>query len=205
MMSCVRLRPILGLFLEKETDPLETLEVRRHLDSCASCQRRARRLEQTLARCDAIPEQLPAQDIAGAVMQRLTSLKRSAVAANPAMAAKWSGIGLILAAGLTAISMPGAPVLGLLARPVAFLVSLASGGEQLDRLRQIAGKAASLLPGALAGGVDADVASRTGFDGALAIQLLGTALVFGLGLAIPVAILTAWLLHRESASGPARD
>jgi len=202
MMSCARLRPILGFLLEKETGPLETLEARTHLDHCPACQTRARRMERTLARCNAIPDQSPSRDIAGDVMQRLTSLKRTAAAANPAMAAKWSGIGLILAAGLTAITMPGAPVLGLLARPVAFLVSLATGGEHLDRLRQIAGRVLPFLPSAISGAMDTEVASRAGFDTALAIQLLGTALVFGLGLAIPVAIVTAWLLHRESASSP---
>jgi anti-sigma factor RsiW len=197
MTACGRVRPMLSFFLEKETGPLETLEIRRHLDDCPACQARVRRLEATMARCDALAAQPAGVDIAGSVMHRLGSLKRAALAANPSLAAKWSGIGLILAAGLAALATPGAPVLGLLARPVAFLVGLATGGDQLDRLRQVAGRALPFVPTALSAGMESDL-GRGGLDAAMAIQLMGTALMFGLALAIPVALLTAWLLHRES-------
>jgi anti-sigma factor RsiW len=199
MTSCGNVRRMLSFFLEKETDPLETLEVRRHLDACPACQARARRLEAAMIRCDALASQPAAVDIAGSVMQRLGVLKRTALVANPALAAKWSGIGLILAAGLAALATPGTTFLGFLARPVSFLVGLATGGDQLDRLRAVAGRVLPFVPTALSGGLETELAGRGGIDAAVIIQVVGTALMFGLMLAIPVALLTAWLLHRESS------
>jgi len=197
-MDCSGLRPILSFYLEKETGPLETLEARRHLDACSACRTRASRLAGTMARCDALEARSPSTDIAALVMDKLASLKRAAGRVEPALAAKWSGVALLLAAGLAALTSPVTPVLRLLSRPAAFLAGLAAGGSS-DRLRDALGGALPVLPASLSGGVRPDIASA-GVDAALAIQLLGTALVFGLGLAVPVALVTAWLLHRETSS-----
>ncbi|MGH9868411.1 MAG: anti-sigma factor family protein [Candidatus Polarisedimenticolia bacterium] len=197
MMDCGGLRPILSFYLEKETGPLETLEARRHLDACPACRARASRMAGTMARCDALEAQSPASDITAMVMGKLADLKRAARRVEPALAAKWSGVALLLAAGLSAISSPVTPVIRLLSRPAAFLAGLAAGGSG-DRLRDALGGALPLLPASLSDGVRSDIASA-GVDAALAVQLLGTALVFGLGLAVPVALVTAWLLHREAS------
>src|SRR5262245_60098156 len=122
MMDCAGLRPLLTFYLEKETDPLETLEARVHLDSCSACRSRAQRLQGVMARCEALPQKRPGRDIAGAVMDRLASLKRSAHART--LTAKWSGVALLLSAGLAALTRPETPVMRALGAPVSFLVGL---------------------------------------------------------------------------------
>jgi predicted anti-sigma-YlaC factor YlaD len=199
MIDCTGLRPLLSFYLEKETGPLETLEARRHLDSCEACRTRARRMAETMARCDAIPEPAPTLDIARMVMGRLSSFKRASREATPLMAAKWSGLAIVLSAALGVTLTRLEPMSRALSRPVAFLAGLVAGGEG-DRLGKLVGGAVPLLPSAIAGRVPSDLAPATAMDATVTVQVLGTALVFGLGLAIPVALLTAWLLHRESAS-----
>lgn len=199
MMNCAGLRPILSFYLEKETGPMETLEARRHLDSCASCQSRARRMAETMARCDTVAAPAPSLDIARMVMGRLSAFKRASREATPVMAAKWSGLAIVLSAALGVTLTRLTPMSRALSRPITFLAGLVAGGEG-DRLGKLVGGALPLLPSAIAGGVPSDLAPATAMDAAVTVQVLGTALVVGLVLAIPVALLTAWLLHRESAS-----
>jgi predicted anti-sigma-YlaC factor YlaD len=202
MMDCAGLRPLLGFYLEKETDPLETLEARIHLDSCSACRSRAQSLQGVMARCETLPQRRPARDIAVGVMGRLASLKRSAHART--LTAKWSGVAVILSAGLAALMHPAAPVMRVLGPPVEFLVGLVSGGSQ-DKLRDLVGSAGPFVPAAVSGALRPGLASGAmGPNVTLTIQLFATGLAFGLGLAIPVAVLTAWLLHREAASRSGR-
>ena len=77
MMNCAEVRPILSLLLEKETEPLETLETRRHLDGCEPCNSRAQRLARVMHAVDTLPQREPAQDLTPQIMDRLREMRAS--------------------------------------------------------------------------------------------------------------------------------
>jgi len=199
MLRCVEARPMLSFFIERETDPLQTLETRRHIDSCASCRARAEGMREVMERCSDIEEQRPPRDIAASVMDRLRGMRDAALAEGGlGKAARWTGLALLIGGGLAGISRPETPILGTLARPFTFLVSLFTGGDAdpagrfLDNVLPLAGRM-------LRGGVGTDLPGSSGIDLSVSLQILSTALVFGLALAVPVAIVTIWMLHSGSA------
>ncbi|HKY33380.1 MAG TPA: zf-HC2 domain-containing protein [Candidatus Polarisedimenticolia bacterium] len=196
MMTCAELRPLLSFFLEKETGPLETLEARRHLDACPRCRARARTMAGVLQSCSDLPAGPPGRDLPGAVMQRLRALK----AASGARGAKWTGLALLLAGGLGALAAPDAPMRRALGRPLSFLAGLVSQGGASERLRELMAESAPGVPQLVQGGIRAGLSDAAlGMDATLAVNLLATALAFVLALAIPVALVTAWLLHRDAS------
>lgn len=194
MMTCAQVRPILSFFLEKETDPLETLETRRHLDSCAACRSRADRLGAVMGACAALPERAPGTDVASEVMSRLRALR----SASPDLArsARWSGLLLILAAMLSALARPDARLFRTLSRPIDLLVAFLGGGDPGDGL---AGRIVPILLRGVGGnGLRPELTAGAGLDLLISVQVLATALAIGLLIAIPVAVMTLWFL-RSSA------
>ncbi|HET9481860.1 MAG TPA: zf-HC2 domain-containing protein [Candidatus Polarisedimenticolia bacterium] len=195
MIRCAELRPILSLFLEKETGPLETLETRRHLDGCEPCRLRARRLGDIMNACSELRENQPPADIAGGVMAKLRAMKQAAAsAAGGALAARWSGLTLVVLAALAGITAPGSAMGRLLVRPFSFVAGLfgPGGGEAA---RDLAGAAVPVAMRFLNGDLHAELASSSGLDVLLMARLAATALALCFVLAIPVAALTYCLLR----------
>ena len=199
MMKCTEVRPILSVFLEKETDPLETLETRRHLDSCDGCQHRAERLALVMTACADMRQVDTPAGIADSVMQRLRGMKTRAVATGTIdLAAKWTGLMVLLAAGLTAILVPATPALRALGRPIYALIGLVTGADSGEDARNLLSSAGPAILRFLEGETAADLAARAGLDLSISMQVLANGLLFGFLLVIPVAIVTAWMLYTGS-------
>jgi len=189
---------MLSFFIEKETDPLDTLETRRHLDSCASCRARARGIEAVMERCSAIEDRDPPRDIASSVMERLRQFRDTALADGTlARAARWTGLALLLGGGLAGVSRPETPILGTLGRSLSFLVSLFTGSDS-DPVGSLLESALPMASRLLHGGIGTDLPGSAGIDLSVTLQILSTALFLGLLLAIPVAVVTVWMLHSGS-------
>src|SRR5262245_46661330 len=134
MMRCAEVRPILSFLLEKETGPLETLEARRHLDGCRACQARANRLSSVMTACAELPESAPSVDLASSVMDSLRALKRAGAGKRAASgwdvpAARWSGLAVLLGAGLALVTRPAVPALRALGGPFAYMAGLFAAGD----------------------------------------------------------------------------
>ncbi len=189
---------MLSFFIEKETDPSDTLETRRHLDSCGPCRARAEGIEAVMGRCSALEEKTPPRDIASSVMERLRQFRDSALADGTLnRAARWTGLALLLGGGLAGASRPETPILGTLGRPLSFLVSLFTGSDA-DPVGALLESALPMASRLLHGGVGTDLSGSAGIDVSVTLQILSTALVMGLVLAIPVAVVTIWMLHSSS-------
>ncbi len=201
MMSCAEVRPILSLLLEKETEPLETLETRRHLDDCGNCSSRARRLARLMHAVDTLPQREPGKDLAPLVMDRLRGMKESLWNESAVVqAGKWSGLALILGAGMATMAGPGGPLLTSLGRRLAPFTGIVSRATDMDGMREMLGGAVPLALRLLHGSPGSEVAAAAGPDLGITIQVLATALFLALAVAIPVAATTFWLLHTGSRS-----
>jgi anti-sigma factor RsiW len=199
MLNCTDVRPILSTFIEKETDPLQTLETRRHLDNCSACQRRADRLAGVMNACSAMSDAEPSASIADAVMKRLRGMKSRAVAAGTVdLAAKWTGLMVLLAAGATAVMSPATPALRALGRPIHALIGLVAGTGSGENARNLLSSAGPAILRFLDGETASEIAAGAGLDLSISLQVLASGLLFGFLLIIPVAIVTAWMLHNGS-------
>jgi len=199
MMKCAQVRPILSSFLEKETDPLQTLDTRRHLGECGSCNRRADRLRSLMAACDDLPVAEASSSIADSVMSRLRGIRSQALAMGTVdLAAKWTGLMVLLGVGLTAAVAPAAPALRSLARPFHALIGLVAGGDSGEGARNFLSAAGPAVLRLVSGETSSEVAGQAGLDLSISMQVLATGLLFGFMLVIPVAIVTAWMLHTSS-------
>ena len=199
-MSCAEVRPILPFLIEKEADPLETLEARRHLDSCRACRLRADRVSSVMTACADLRDQQPPVDVASGVMERLRGLKAAAAGGRiwAPPAAKWSGLAVLAGAGLALLARPAAPVLRTLGAPLALLAGLLAGADAPDGTSDVAGHAVTVALRFVGVAVKPELTSGAGIDLVVTFQLLATALTIGFLLVIPVAILTAWFLHYGS-------
>lgn len=189
MMRCADVRPILSFFLEKETGPAETLETRRHLDSCRSCRSRAEHLSAVSVACASLEEMAPPVDLSTSVMDKLRALR----AAGGMSAAKWSGLSVIIGSALALLSRPDGRILNVLFHPVDYLTALLSGTDAAGTAEGAAQAAAALAIG-ITGGSGHDLTAGAGVDLLLTVQVVATGLLIGLLLALPVAVLTAWFL-----------
>ena len=202
MMSCADIRPLISLFLEKETGPLETLEARRHLDGCHSCRSRARRLSDVMRDCAALPKQESPVDIASSVMDRLRQMLASmtsraeAAGRRAVLAARWGGLALVLGAALATLTRPESASRGAFDRSVDYLTALLNGGDAPGRSSDLAGGALLLALRIFGGGgVRSEMPAGTGLDPIMVAQVTATALLISLLLALPAAVLTAWFLR----------
>lgn len=199
MMGCLELRPILSLFLEKETGPRETLEARRHLDTCQACRARADSISGLIKACDQLVPAAPTPDISGSVMARLRGLKAAALGSGSLLpAAKWSGLALLLCAGLAGLSRPGSALLEAMRRPLASLGAMLWGGVGEDAAGDMAGTAGGLLLRLADGDLGAQLSARAGLDIATSAQIALTAGGMILLLALPAAVVTVVLLRAGS-------
>ncbi|HEY3174608.1 MAG TPA: zf-HC2 domain-containing protein [Candidatus Polarisedimenticolia bacterium] len=204
MMTCADVRPILSLFLEKETGPLETMETRRHLDGCDSCRSRAGRLSGVLGACAALASEAPPMDVASSVMERLRRMRasmssRPGGAAKPgALAARWSGLVVLLGAAMAFLAYPGAGGRGAIGRSRDYLAALLSGNDPAGRSTDFAGGTILVALKALGGGFRTELPAGAGLDLILVVNLVATSLLIALLLALPVAALTAWFLRKEA-------
>ncbi len=200
MMSCAEVRPILSLLLEKETEPLETLETRRHLEDCGTCSSRTQRLARLMHAVDTLPQREPGKDLAPLVMDRLREMRESLWNESAVVqASKWSGLALILGAGLATMAGPGGPLLTSLGHRLAPFTGIVSRATDADGMREMLGGAVPVALRLLHGSPGSEVAAA-GPDLGITIQILATALFLALALAIPVAATTFWLLHAGSRS-----
>jgi len=201
MMNCAQVRPILSLLVEKETEPLQTLETRRHLDDCEPCSSRVQRLARVMHAVDTLPQQEPGMDLAPLVMARLREMKAGVWGESAvAQAGKWSGLALILGAGLATMAGPGGQILSSLGRRLSPFAGLASRAADVDGMREMLGGAVPLALRFLHGSPGSDLVAAAGPDLGITIQVLATALFLALAVAIPVAATTFWLLHSGSRS-----
>jgi len=201
-IPCGRVRSILSFFLEKETDPLDTLRTRRHLDGCIACRRIADRISvvmQTLSDSLGVSRTLADEgpaDIAAGVMARLRSMKsRSLSDGTLEMAAKWSGLLLILTAGTAAILRQGGVGAKFAANPLGSAVSMFGEALDLGRLGDLAAALGAALSRIAEGGTLADLAERIGPDALIPLQIAGSALSIVAALAVPAAALAAWMIR----------
>lgn len=196
-IRCSEIRPLIARFIDRETDPRETLRTRSHLDACAACRLRADRLGAVMSACDGIDDVAPPEDVAARVMGALRRMK-AAAPLSEIRASKWTGLGILLAAG--------AAVLGRrydLAEKAAIPVRLLARG--VVRTTGAAEAAESWLSNAapsLVRFLDADLGAASGAAGpdfAVMAHIGGVALLLALLLAVPVAALTAWMLHTSKS------
>ncbi|MFQ5701496.1 MAG: anti-sigma factor family protein [Acidobacteriota bacterium] len=201
MMRCQDVRPILSFFLEKETDPFETLQARRHLEGCAACRARADRLSTVMRACDAYRDGRPPADTASLVMARLRSLKATATArGRTSLAAKWTGLAALLTAGLAVLTGgPAADTLRGYTGPLRAIWEWLSVLGGADAVRSFLASAGPAVVRLIDGRLAADLAAGAGLDLTVSVRILATALAFGFLLAIPAAIVTAWLLYDRVA------
>lgn len=205
MMTCSEVRPLLSFMIEKETGPLETLEARRHLDACNACRMRAERISSVMSGCGSLPMQAPPADLSSSVMRKLRAIKAAAAGhtdgRRATASARWSGLAVLLGAGLALLMRPAVPVLRSLGEPLAFLTGLLAGGDAPQGPADFAGHAAAVALRAVGVALKPELTSGAGIDLVVTFQLLATALSIGFLLAIPAAILTAFFLHLSTARG----
>lgn len=192
-IRCAEIRPLLSRFVERETDPSETLRTRWHLDQCSACRVRTSRLSAIMSSCDGIDRLEPPQDLAARVMTALRSMK-SAAGANR-RAAKWTGLGVVLAVGVAALTRRY-DVVEKASLPVRLLARGAIRGsgasEALESyLSNVAPSIVRFLNPDLAQGVS----PASSPDLITMAHIGGVAMLLVLTLAIPVAAVTAWMLH----------
>ncbi len=205
MITCSEARPLLALFLEKETGPLETLETRRHLDGCRACSARAERMSGLLRTLDDLPCPEVPRDMGAAVMSSLRVMKAGLSKRDgAALAAKWSGLVLLLASGLSGAAASARVLAARADGVLGGAGTLAGDGAAADGVRELIGGAVPVALRALKGGAGWGVLAKADTGLSVAVQVLATGLCFALLLAIPVALTTAWLLHKGSAPGAAR-
>lgn len=195
MMHCAEVRPILSFFLEKETGPSETLETRRHLHSCASCRSRAARLSAVSAACASLTELTPPADLSSSIMNRLRALRAAGGMKGTMSAARWGGLSVILGSVLALLSRPDGRMMSALFHPLDYLAALFAGTEAAGSAEGAAQAAAALALAVAGGGVRPELTAGAGVDLLLTVQVVATALLIGLLLAIPVAMVTAWFLR----------
>ncbi len=201
-MNCAQVRPLLSFLLEQESSPYETLEARRHLADCARCRRGSDRLAHVMERCDRLDVAPPPVDVASGVMARLRLMRAAAVQAGDPhssimTAARWSSLGVVICACAAAMTQAGFSWIRALASPFTSLVGFLTDGQKVQAVRETAGAIAPVAMRALDGGLRLEIAG-TGNLGT-SLQILGTALGLGTLLAIPVAALAAWMIHRDNA------
>ena len=194
MMRCTEVRPILSFFLEKETGPAETLEARRHLDSCQSCRSRAAHLSAVSAACASLRKRAPANDLSTTVMNKLRAMRTAGGMKGTLSAARWSSLSVILGSIVALLSRPDARMLSALYHPLDFLSALLSGTEAAGSADGAAQAAAALAVAIAGGGGGSELTAGAGVDLLLTVQVVATGLLTGLLLALPVAVLTAWFL-----------
>lgn len=206
-MKCSQVRPLLSFLIEKETGPLETLEIRRHLDGCSACLARVARLDNTMSQVASLPQAAPPADIAASVMSRLRNLRTSAVAlghpdASLFHSAKWSGLAVLSGIGLASLTAAFIPALRALGRPLAGLAGLFTDGQAVQQAREFAGAVVPMAMRALNGDTGLELSASTGLDVVISVKLLATALGLASMLAIPVAVLTIILLRGGGGPRP---
>ena len=194
MMRCAEVRPILSFFIEKETGPSETLATRRHLDGCEFCRSRAEHLSAVAAACGSLRELPPPADLAATVMNRLRALRAARGMKGTMTAARWGGLSVILGSVFAMLSRPDGRMLRALIHPLDYLAALLAGGETAGSAEGAAQSAAALALSVARGGAGPELTAGAGVDLLLTVQVAATALLIGLLLAIPVALLTAWFL-----------
>jgi hypothetical protein len=195
-IRCAEIRPLLSRFIERETDPRETLRARWHLDACPACRARAGHLGAVMTACDGIAPAEPPGDLAQRVMSALRSMKAAAVASGAdRRSAKWTGLAILLAAGAGAllrrydVADRAAVPVRLLARGI---IRSSGAGEAVQSwLSSVAPSLVRFLDPQLAPGAT----SATSPDFLMMAHIGGVAVLLALSLAIPVAALTAWMLH----------
>lgn len=202
MMKCSDTRPLLSFLAEKETEPLETLETRRHLDNCRPCARRAEGMARLMDRFDALPEHEPPEDLTPAIMSRLREMRARLAAEHPGgLAAKWTGLAVMIGSSLAALSSSaGQTSLKTLSKPFASIAGLLSGASLFRDIDELLSGAAPALFRVATTRLGNDVVLETGSDLTITLQILATFLVLLFTLAIPVLGATAWFLR----SGPGR-
>jgi hypothetical protein len=201
-MNCAQIRPLLSFLVERESSPYETLEARRHLADCTRCRARADRMARVMERCDAMPVAAPTADIATGVMARLRLMRDAAAQsgrdASLFNAARWSSLAVILCTFAGAMSQTGGSLLRAAASPFSWLFNLLSNADRVEAVRETAGAMAPVALRALDGGLRLEVAGPGSGNIMTSLQILGTALGLGTLIAIPVAALAAWMIHRDN-------
>ncbi len=194
-IRCAEIRPLLSRFIEHETDPRETLRTRWHLDACSSCRSRADRLSAVMTSCDGIASVEPPADLAARVMDALRSMKAAAVAAGAdPRAAKWTGLGVLLAVAAGALTRRY-DLAEKAALPVRLLArGIIRGSGAADAAQSYLSRVAPSLVRFLNPDLGS-VSSASSPDLFMMAHIGGVALLLVLTLAIPVAALTAWMLH----------
>ena len=196
MMTCSEVRPILSLFLEKETEPLETLQTRRHLDECRACAARARRIDRVMESMHGLETSEPPADLAPLVMTRLQTLReRIHHTLSGQQALKWSGLAVLLGAGLASLTRSSSDLLRAIGRPLAPLAGLVGDPSTWDGLGEKIGGVVPAAVGLVRGAGGANLLNSAGSDVSVLFQVVGTALILAFSLAIPVLATTAWLLR----------
>ena len=192
MMRCTEVRPLLSFFLEKETGPLQTLETRRHLDGCDPCRARAAHLASIASACTSLAELPPPVDLSSSVMNRLRSMAGGMKGAMPS--ARWGGLSIVLGSFLALLSRHEGGMMRALIQPLDYLAAFFAGTESAGSSEGLAQAAASLALAIAGKAGRPELIAGAGVDLVMTVQVVATALLIGLLLAIPVAVLTAWFL-----------
>jgi len=195
-IRCAEIRPLLSRFVERETDPSETLRTRWHLDGCSACRARASRLSAIVSSCDGIERLEPPQDLAARVMTALRSMKAAAAAAGAdRRAAKWTGLGVVLAVGVAALTRRY-DVAEKASLPVRLLARGAiRGSGASEALESYLSNVAPSIVRFLNPDLGQGVSPASSPDLITMAHIGGVAMLLVLTLAIPVAAVTAWMLH----------
>ncbi len=197
MMTCRQVRPIISFLIEKEAGPGETLEARRHLDACRPCNERELDLRRVMDSVATMKQPAVPGDVAVLVMDRLRSMRdRLSAQGTGQLAAKWSGLCLILAACLIAASASYRQSLSEIGayRSAASLIESASVA---DATEAIVGYATPLALQAAGGKLGSEIEFEPASDLSISMSILATALVLLLALVIPAALTAAWLARRS--------
>lgn len=202
MMTCRQVRPIISFLIEKEAEPREALEARSHIDHCASCRHHEDDLRRIMGSASAMPRATASGDVAALVMDRLRAMRdRLSNPGTGQLAAKWSGLCLILAACLIAMSASyrnSLSEIGVLP-PVSGLIGTESVAEAAEMIVGYAAPVAMRATGGnLASGIELDPAS----DLSITMSILATGLVLLLALVIPAVLTAAWLARKTRRADP---
>ena len=101
--TCDRALRIIPLYLEREADPIDSLETATHLVRCDACAVEADRERAVIAALKELSTPAPPKDIAAGVMARLRRLK-ARVASEEVL--KWSAVSILLGYLLLGTSVP---------------------------------------------------------------------------------------------------